>query len=165
MAFAAFPLSGTSTAAPWTMAPRFARGLVLSATVAAAVAGALYTEPVAAARALANAGPDLTRLLRAMAAIKAAMALAVLAAVSWRLASPAGPARLAAYALACAAMAAGPGLIWDMAHLVAGAGLLHAGLIAALVLLWRDPAVGARLERDVFRRNRSKSESSPDSST
>jgi hypothetical protein len=51
----------------------------------------------------------------------------------------------AAYALACAGMAAGPGLIWQMASVRAGALTLHVGLLAGLILLWRDPAVGARL--------------------
>jgi hypothetical protein len=32
-----------------------------------------------------------------------------------------------------------------MAHVATGAALLHAGLFATIVLLWRDPAVGARL--------------------
>jgi hypothetical protein len=32
-----------------------------------------------------------------------------------------------------------------MAHVAAGAVLLHAGLLATVVLLWRDPAVGQRL--------------------
>jgi hypothetical protein len=39
---------------------------------------------------------------------------------------------------ACAAMAAGPFLVWDMVHIVAGAVLLHAGLIGAVLLGWRD---------------------------
>jgi hypothetical protein len=52
---------------------------------------------------------------------------------------------VAAYALAFAGMAAGPGLIWQMAYVRTGALLLHAGLFAALILLWRDPAMGARL--------------------
>jgi hypothetical protein len=88
---------------------------------------------------------DLTHLLRAMALIKSVMAVAAAGAVLWRLALPVTPARLAIYALACAAMAGGPGLIWDMAHVGAGALLLHAGLLATILLLWRDPAVSRRL--------------------
>jgi hypothetical protein len=42
-------------------------------------------------------------------------------------------------------MAAGPVLIWDMAHVGIGAALLHGGLLAMVLLLWRDAAVGARL--------------------
>ena len=51
----------------------------------------------------------------------------------------------AAYAPACAGEAAGPSLIWQMAYVSAGALILHVGLLAAVILLWRDPAVGARL--------------------
>ena len=50
-----------------------------------------------------------------------------------------------AYAVACAAMAAGPGLIWHMDAVRTGAALLHGGLLAAVILVWRDPAVEARL--------------------
>jgi hypothetical protein len=32
-----------------------------------------------------------------------------------------------------------------MSHVSLGALLLHGGLVAALLLLWRDPAVGMRL--------------------
>jgi hypothetical protein len=122
-----------------------ARSLVLAAVAAAAVAGAVSVDPVQAARAAAQAGPGLTRLLRGMAAIKAMMALASLGAVDWRLRSPASTGWVAAYAIAGAAMAAGPGLIWAIAPLTAGAALLHAGLTATLILLWRDPAVSRGL--------------------
>ena len=49
-------------------------------------------------------------------------------------------------------MAAGPVLIWDMVHIRLGALLLHGGLLATALLLWRDPAVGARLVALVTRR-------------
>ena len=51
----------------------------------------------------------------------------------------------------------GAGLIWQMVYVRTGALLLHVGLFAALLLLWRDPATGARLgtmiaaRRDVLR--------------
>ncbi len=128
-----------------TVSPRLARSLVLAAVAAAAVAGALSVDPVQAARAAAQAGPGLTRLLRGMAAIKAFMALGALGAVIWRLRLPTPAGWVAAYALAGAAMAAGPGLIWAIAPLAAGAAFLHAGLIATLILLWRDPAVSRGL--------------------
>jgi len=41
-------------------------------------------------------------------------------------------------------MVAGPGLIWPMAYVHTGMLLLHAGLHAALILLWRDPAMAAQ---------------------
>jgi hypothetical protein len=49
-------------------------------------------------------------------------------------------------------MAAGPVLIWGMVQVGAGALLLHAGLLASLLLLWRDPVVGARLAALVAKR-------------
>ena len=121
------------------------RAVLLGALLGGAAAGLLITAAPAQEAAVATAGADLTRLLRAMAAIKALMAAAAVAAVFWRAAVPMGVARLGACAAACAAMAAGPGLIWTMAHVGLGALLLHGGLVAAIVLLWRDPAVSARL--------------------
>jgi hypothetical protein len=115
-------------------------------------AGLLATGGEASSHAIQLAGADLTRLLRAMALLKAVMAVAATAAILWRLGVAATPTWLSAYAIACAAMAAGPGLIWDMSHVSLGALLLHGGLVAALLLLWRDPAVGMRLSALVANR-------------
>jgi hypothetical protein len=128
--------------------------IVLLAIFAGAAFGLLTTNDAETARAVANAGGDLTRLLRAMAAIKTIMAVAAGAAILWRLVDPAPWAMLTGYALAGAAMAAGPGLIWGMVHIGAGALLLHGGLAAAILLLWRDPAVEPRLARLVAARRR-----------
>jgi hypothetical protein len=86
-----------------------------------------------------------------MAAIKAVMAVAVLAGVWWRMATPTPSGWLAAYVLTGAAMAAGPGMIWAMTDLASGALVLHAGLIGGLVILWRDPEVRRRIEALVAR--------------
>jgi hypothetical protein len=139
--------SGAETSAParLIMSPAAARALVMTAVGAGSVAGFFATESAVAAQAAAHAGDDLTRLLRAMAAIKAAMAMAALAGVLWRLGSPVTVPWLAAYAATGAVMAAGPGLIWNMADVALGALLLHAGLLSAVILLWRDPAVGRRI--------------------
>jgi hypothetical protein len=134
------PLAGTST-----LSPAMARALLMLVTAASVVAGLLATGTEASASAIALAGTDLTYLLRAMALLKVAIAAGMAATVLWRLGSPVTLAWWAAYALACAGMAAGPGLIWQMAYVRTGALLLHAGLFAALILLWRDPAMGARL--------------------
>jgi hypothetical protein len=80
-----------------------------------------------------------------MAALKVIFAGAAAAAVLWRLGAPISPLRWSGYALAAAATWAGPGLIWGLAHIALGAVLLHAGLIATAVLLWRDLAIRARL--------------------
>jgi hypothetical protein len=121
-----------------------ARVLFLVVIAAASVIGFLATSPDDVARATADA--DLTRLLRAMTGLKLMMAAIASGAVLWRLGSPATPAWLCAYAVAGGAMFGGPGLIWGMAHVAIGAFLLHAGLLATIVLVWRDPVVGRRLE-------------------
>lgn len=135
----------TASGATRLATPTPTRATLLLVIAAAAVAGFVATGADATAAAVADSGADLARLLRAMATIKMAMAACAAACVVWRLGSPVAPKWFAGYALAAAAMAAGPGLIWDMAHVAAGAALLHAGLFATVVLLWRDPAVGARL--------------------
>ena len=87
-----------------------------------------------------------------MAALKLLFAGAAAAAVLWRLGAPISATRWAGYALAAAAAWAGPGLIWGLAHIALGALLLHGGLIATAVLVWRDPATRARLSEIVARR-------------
>jgi hypothetical protein len=122
------------------LAPR--RASLIGAVLAAGICGYLATGNAAEAQAIQAAGPELTRLLRGMALIKALIAAIMAAAVFWRLQFPITQARLAAYITACAAMAAGPFLVWGMAHIIAGAMLLHAGLLAAVLLGWRDEVAG-----------------------
>jgi hypothetical protein len=144
------PQSASRAAA--SVLPGPARVVLAVAILAAAGGAVLATGPEAAARAVADSGADLTRLLRAMAVLKAFMAAGLVAAVAWRLGAAVALPWLAAYAAAAAAMAAGPVLIWDMAHVGLGAVLLHGGLLAAVLLLWRDPVVGARLSAIVAAR-------------
>jgi len=131
-----------------------ARALIVAATMVAAFAGFAACGTDASAHAVLQAGPDLTRLLRAMAGLKLLMAAGALAAMWWRLGAPASLPWLASYTAAGMAMAAGPGLIVSMAHVGAGALLLHAGLGATLVMLWRDPAMGPRLHEAWVRRRK-----------
>ena len=127
------------------------RSVLLLALVAGAGAG-LLAGSAGSASAVAAAGDDLTRLLRAMAALKLLFVAAATAAILWRLRAPIGPAWLAAYAIDAAATAAGPGLIWTMTHVGLGAAMLHVGLLGSVVLLWRDPASGQLLAAAVTRR-------------
>ncbi len=120
--------------------------------LAALTFGYLATSPAATFAAVQHDGADLTRLMRFMAGLKAMLAIGAAAAVAWRLAAPVGLPWFAAYAVTGAAMAAGPGLIWGMAHVGAGALLLHGGLFTTILLLWRDPAVGRLLGAMVERR-------------
>jgi hypothetical protein len=132
-------------AGAWLTSRHSRRAIVAAGFLAGVVVGFSVTGTHEAAYAATAAGPDLTRLLRGMAMIKSMMALAAACAVLWRLAAPARIGKLAAYVAACAAMAAGPGLIWDMVHVGLGALLLHGGLACAVLLLWRDPATAVLL--------------------
>ncbi len=87
-----------------------------------------------------------------MAAIKLLLAGLAGAVLYWRLGAALGAARLAAYLAAGGAMAAGPGLIWGLTHVVAGAALLHGGLLATILLLWRDPGMAARVDAAIAAR-------------
>jgi len=120
--------------------------------VAAAAAALAISAGFAHAHPGAVADPALARLLRAMAAIKMLLAAGAGAALWWRLGAPARPAWLAGYTAAAGAMAAGPALIWNLSHIGAGALLLHGGLLATMLLLWRDPVTGMRLEQAIARR-------------
>jgi hypothetical protein len=135
-----------------TLRTATARSLIVIVMAAAAAAGAATCGTDTSAHEVMQAGADLTRLLRAMAGLKALMAAGALAAVWWRLGAPASLPRLAAYTLAGAAMAAGPGLIASMEYVRSGALLLHAGLFATLIMLWRDPAMASRLNEALIRR-------------
>jgi hypothetical protein len=128
------------------------RAVLVGAIVAGAALAAFATPASEAAQAAQAAGPELTRLLRAMAGLKMMFAACVLSAIAWRLAAPVSTWRVVSYGVAGAAMAAGPVLIWDMVHIRLGALLLHGGLLAGALLLWRDPAMGARLGAIVEKR-------------
>jgi hypothetical protein len=121
------------------------RALLMSLAVIALAAGFLATSPAQTAHIIKMDGESLTRLMRAMALIKLSFAGLAFTAIIWRLAAPISSGWLAGYAIATGAMGAGPGLIWGMVHIIAGAALLHGGLLLAVVLLWRDPAIGTRL--------------------
>jgi len=144
--------AGLAVARPAQVAwPRIALAAILCA---AALLGTFTTAPAATAAAIAHDGESLTRLMRFMAGLKAAMALAAAASLFWRLGSPVRLSWYAAYAASTAAMAAGPGLIWGMVHIGLGALCLHGGLLATILLLWRDPATAARLAGMVTARRR-----------
>jgi len=138
--------------AGWTPSPLVSRILLFGLAVGALALGFLATGQAETSQAVAQSGEDLTRLLRAMAALKAMAAIGLLAAVTWRLGTSVSPLRLALYALSCGAAVAGPVMIWGMVNVVAGAILLHGGLVAGLLILWRDPAVCERLADLVARR-------------
>ena len=131
-----------------TLAVRYRGALVVAVLLSAALAY-LATPAADAAHAVAAAGPELTRLLRLMALVKLAMAAAALGLVGWRLGHPARPALAWAYVAGCTLMAAGPGLIWTMAHVALGAALLHGGLLLLILLGWADGGLPLRRRADL----------------
>jgi hypothetical protein len=133
---------GKAASGAGVLVPGMAQGAFLLVLAVAAAAGFAPESSLA----VSHAGADLTRLLRFMAVIKAVIAVGAASVVFWRLAVPVSLPWFAAYALAGAAMAAGPGVIWGMAHVGLGAVLLHGGMFATILLLWRDPATSGRLE-------------------
>lgn len=135
-----------------TLSPTGARFAVLAALLLGAVTAWASVLPTASVAALEAAGPDLTRLLRGMAAIKALLGAALLAGVAWRLGAPVSALALSAYGTAAFAMGAGLVLTWSMVALGLGAILLHAGLLGGLILLARDKTVGQRLNAMLLRR-------------
>ncbi len=132
--------------------PIIARTLLVAVIALAFVGGLAATDSAATARLVARGGADWANLLRAMAALKLLFAGAASGAVLWRLGAPISLARFSGYALAAAAAWAGPGLIWGLAHILSGTVLLHGGLIAMAILIWRDPATRARLSETITRR-------------
>jgi hypothetical protein len=118
----------------------------------AAAGGLLATDGATTARAIANAGSEWANLLRAMAGLKLLFAGVATAAIMWRLGAPISALRWGAYAVALAGTWAGPGLIWGLAHIALGAALLHGGLLAAILLVWQDPATHAGLSQIIATR-------------
>ena len=92
-------------------------------------------------------------LLRFMAVMKLATAVAALLLARWRLTRPIAPALALGYCAAVTLMALAPGLIWSLAHIALAAGVFHAGLLAFLVMAWRDDdALPSRWSRPLRRR-------------
>ena len=113
--------------------------VALAAAVALSAAiGIVACFDATSAGAVRVAGPELTSVLRFMAVVKAAMALGAGSLAWWRLGCPVGPGVALPCIAACALMAAAPGLIWSMEHVVLGAALFHAGLLLILILSWAD---------------------------
>ena len=148
--FASSPARGAFAARIVT--PLVGRALLVAVIGLAFAGGMLATHSAETARLVDGAGGAWANLLRAMAALKMLFAGAASAAVLWRLGAPISLMRWSGYALAAAAAWAGPGLIWGLAHVVMGAALLHGGLIAMAVLLWRDPATRMRLSAIIAHR-------------
>jgi hypothetical protein len=118
--------------------PTQLRIALIGSAVAIGVLGYVLTQGEAASRAALDAGAELTRLLRMMALLKVTLGVGALALVSLRFRFPISTPLAASYIAAGGVMAAGPGLIWNMAHVALGALLLHGGLAALFCLALMD---------------------------
>ena len=126
-------LRGASSRASWT-SPWVLRCALLGGAVAAVAVAALFGDPAAHLR----ADPDLSRLLRGMAVIKAALALGALAVLSWRFARPIAPATAMAYVVGAWLMAAASMIVWRLSFIGLGALAFHSGELTLLIVAWRE---------------------------
>lgn len=128
-------------AAPGTLAGRLAvpgwRGRLLLAAAAGAALGWLVGDPGARA----GADPELARLLRGMALVKALLVLGALRLLWWRFGEAVTGARAWGYVGAVAAMALATLLAWQLSHLVVLSLAFHGALLTLGVLALRDDGV------------------------
>jgi uncharacterized membrane protein YidH (DUF202 family) len=82
--------------------------------------------------------PDLARLLRGMALIKAGIALAALGAVSWRFGWPIQRGFAAAYMVGCWVLAGASLMVWQLTMVPAAAIGFHGFELGLLFVAWRD---------------------------
>lgn len=131
--------SGTAIARPLSLGGR--RAVLYGAVFAAAAAGIAVGQLSARSADARGMEQSLIALLRFMAVLKAAAAVATLALTHWRLMRPAGSGLALSYGASVALAAASPGLIWSLSNVALGAALFHVGLIVFLITAWRDDAV------------------------
>lgn len=128
-------------------APTSRRAIALIAVAAAVAVALLASPPDATAVAIRQTDPELILLLRFMAVVKAALALAALGVSLWRLGHPASPVPALGYSFAPALMCAAPIVIWQMAHVAAGAALFQAGFAMLLLALYADRGQATELAK------------------
>ena len=114
-----------------------------AAAILLAAAAALLAPQVVAA------DPSLGLLLRFLAMLKGAMALAATALLLWRLQRPVSPRLALAGTAATCAMAMAAGLIWRL-QVIPGAVLFHAGLLLFAWMAWADGLVRRTLPQRVL---------------
>jgi hypothetical protein len=114
--------------------PAALRALLCAGCLAAVAAAAWLGQPAATLQ----ADPELARLLRGMALIKAALVLAAVALLLWRFGRPLRRPAAIAY-LAGAWLAAGASmLVWQLSFIPLAAPVFHAGELTLLVTAWRE---------------------------
>jgi len=143
------PATTRAGAAPrrHTLSPMALRAMLFGGVLIAGALGYISTNGEAASRAAIGAGEELTRLLRMMTLLKVALGAGALALVSVRFRFPISRPLAFSYVAAGTVMAAGPGVMWNMAHIGLGALLLHGGLASLFALAWIDGGTTWRLSR------------------
>jgi hypothetical protein len=141
------------------------RATICGVALAGALAGLAATSHASTLAAIHSAGAELTMLLRFMALVKSGFAIGLVWLAAWRLGFPASPGITTAYAAACALMPAGAGLIWGLAHVVAGAVLFHAGLLLIIGVGWIDQEDFGTLMVRSFRRRMPSAAAAPSRAT
>ncbi len=121
--------------------PALLRGLLLASCAVVAAGAAQLGAPADAV----ETDPELARLLRAMAVLKAAMVVAALGLLTWRLAWPVAPGVAVAYLAGAATCVAASVAIAQLAHLAAAAVAFHAGGAALLIAAFLDRPARAAL--------------------
>lgn len=114
--------------------PAMVRAVLFVVCVAAALAGLAVGRPDG----LLQSDPELARLLRGMALIKAGILVAALGLLSWRFHWRTSRRLVVVYNGAAEAMSFAAGLIWQLTSILVAAGLFHLGLVVLLVAMLRD---------------------------
>ncbi|HQT66919.1 MAG: hypothetical protein B7Z78_01165 [Rhodospirillales bacterium 20-60-12] len=136
-------LAGTGAAPRWRLALAI---VVLGAAIGGFYAGAAPHTPV-------RCDPHYVTLIRFISLVKTSLAAGIVAGLAWRLGSAVNWGAAILYLLAAGSMAAGPGLIWHMQHIAAGALCFHGGIalgVATMLIVDRAgwvAVLSARLQR------------------
>ncbi|MFN7552361.1 MAG: hypothetical protein ACK59M_06655 [Pseudomonadota bacterium] len=128
------PPRPATTAKPGVASVTRRRLALFAGCAAAALVGLALGDP--APRMAAD--PEIAVLLRGMATIKAALVLAAIALIAWRLGRPESSRFATVYIVGAAVMAGTTALIWQLTALPAAAVAFHAAEITLLVAAWRD---------------------------
>ncbi|MEM9176755.1 MAG: hypothetical protein AAGC67_16140 [Myxococcota bacterium] len=137
-------LPTTTTTRAAATRPGVLRCVLLLGCAIAAAAPLAWADPTAAA---AHA-PDLARLLRGMALVKAVFVTAGAALLLWRFGHPIARKTAALYLVAVWAGASATTMIWGLAQLVGASVLFHAAFLLVVLLAIRDGLPPERFARD-----------------
>ncbi|MGB5810156.1 MAG: hypothetical protein WBG86_06475 [Polyangiales bacterium] len=129
------PRSSAYTGSPASRRLRLG-GMLLGGCVFAVLAAAAVGHP----EPLLQADPELARLLRGMALLKAAIVVAALAALLWRFGQPLSNGLTVAYLAGASAAAGACMLIWQLEVTPTAVFTFHLGELTLLVAAWRDHA-------------------------